>query len=80
MGDAQVEHDRHTHGGDQTDGDGEATFGQRQTDAAAHAVPGTMDEAVPLALLLPERLHDPERAQHFVHHAERGALQPSHFA
>src|SRR5438128_12651711 len=34
----------------------------------------SLHDALPI---LPERLDDPERAQHFVHHAERGALQPS---
>ena len=57
MRDAQEKHDRHARSRDHTDRDAEATFGQRQTNAAPHAIARAPDKPVPLPPLLPKHLH-----------------------
>src|SRR3989449_11702142 len=60
--------------------DVEAALGERQADAAPHALARAADEPIPLALLLPEDLDDAQGAQHFVDHRQGNALQSPHLA
>ena len=45
-----------------------------QADPGAHGVPRLAEEPVLLAILLPERLDDPDRGEHLLHDAQRAAL------
>ena len=77
--DANENHRGHSGGSNYCHQDAEAPFHRGQAHSRPKAQVGLLDKSPLLAILLPKRLHDPGRAQYFVHHRQRGAFDFFHF-